>query len=133
MLTLLSTFSLPLFNHFYIFLSPALRTGKTTVARLIGRYLYAHGVLPRDTFVERNALALKGTWVCNCCSGWSTNCMLTLGDRHLVGTAFEQTSISLMLLILQASLWARPRPQWLRQSATGTKRLQKGPGGDWLD
>lgn len=36
------------------------RTGKTTVARLIGRYLYAHGVLPRDTFVERNALALKG-------------------------------------------------------------------------
>ena len=37
-----------------------LRTGKTTVARLIGRYLYAHGVLPRDTFVERNALALKG-------------------------------------------------------------------------
>lgn len=38
----------------------SLRTGKTTVARLIGRYLYAHGVLPRDTFVERNALALKG-------------------------------------------------------------------------
>ena len=30
------------------------------MARLIGRYLYAHGVLPRDTFVERNALALKG-------------------------------------------------------------------------
>lgn len=38
-------------------------TGKTTVARLIGRYLYAHGVLPRDTFVERNALALKGQFV----------------------------------------------------------------------
>lgn len=38
-------------------------TGKTTVARLIGRYLYAHGVLPRDAFVERNALALKGQFV----------------------------------------------------------------------
>jgi len=38
-------------------------TGKTTVARLIGRYLYAHGILPRDTFVERNALALKGQFV----------------------------------------------------------------------
>ncbi|CAK0815826.1 unnamed protein product [Prorocentrum cordatum] len=38
-------------------------TGKTTVARLIGRFLYAHGVLPRDTFVERNALALKGQFV----------------------------------------------------------------------
>jgi len=38
-------------------------TGKTTVARLIGKYLYAHGVLPRDTFVERNALALKGQFV----------------------------------------------------------------------
>lgn len=38
-------------------------TGKTTVARLIGRYLYAHGILPRDIFVERNALALKGQFV----------------------------------------------------------------------
>jgi len=38
-------------------------TGKTTVARLIARYLYAHGVLPRDTFIERNALALKGQFV----------------------------------------------------------------------
>jgi len=38
-------------------------TGKTTVARLIGRYLYAHGILPRDVFVERNALALKGQFV----------------------------------------------------------------------
>jgi len=38
-------------------------TGKTTVARLIGKYLYAHGILPRDTFVERNALVLKGQFV----------------------------------------------------------------------
>eukprot|EP00929_Paragymnodinium_shiwhaense_P059543 TRINITY_DN29823_c0_g1_i1.p1 TRINITY_DN29823_c0_g1~~TRINITY_DN29823_c0_g1_i1.p1 ORF type:complete len:1556 (+),score=419.81 TRINITY_DN29823_c0_g1_i1:134-4801(+) len=38
-------------------------TGKTTVARLIARYLYAHGVLPRDNFVERNALVLKGQFV----------------------------------------------------------------------
>eukprot|EP00927_Polykrikos_kofoidii_P040267 TRINITY_DN34456_c0_g1_i1.p1 TRINITY_DN34456_c0_g1~~TRINITY_DN34456_c0_g1_i1.p1 ORF type:complete len:1702 (-),score=292.40 TRINITY_DN34456_c0_g1_i1:339-5444(-) len=38
-------------------------TGKTTVARLIARYLHAHGVLPRDSFVERNALVLKGQFV----------------------------------------------------------------------
>eukprot|EP00929_Paragymnodinium_shiwhaense_P084266 TRINITY_DN45038_c0_g1_i1.p1 TRINITY_DN45038_c0_g1~~TRINITY_DN45038_c0_g1_i1.p1 ORF type:complete len:1715 (-),score=390.58 TRINITY_DN45038_c0_g1_i1:162-5306(-) len=38
-------------------------TGKTTTARLIAKYLYAHGVLPRDSFVERNALTLKGQFV----------------------------------------------------------------------
>jgi len=38
-------------------------TGKTTVARLIARYLHAHGVLPRDAFIERNALVLKGQFV----------------------------------------------------------------------
>jgi len=38
-------------------------TGKTTTARLIARYLHAHGVLPRDAFVERNALLLKGQFV----------------------------------------------------------------------
>lgn len=38
-------------------------TGKTTVARLIAKYLHAHGVLPRDAFVERNALMLKGQFV----------------------------------------------------------------------
>ncbi|CAE7668560.1 spoVK [Symbiodinium sp. CCMP2592] len=32
-------------------------TGKKTVARLIGRYLYAHGVLHRGTFVELHAPA----------------------------------------------------------------------------
>jgi len=38
-------------------------TGKTTVARHIARYLHAHGILPRDAFVERNALVLKGQFV----------------------------------------------------------------------
>ena len=38
-------------------------TGKTTTARMIARYLHAHGVLPRDAFVERNALVLKGQFV----------------------------------------------------------------------
>ena len=38
-------------------------TGKTTIARLIARYLHAFGVLPRDRFVERNGLDLKGKYV----------------------------------------------------------------------
>ena len=38
-------------------------TGKTTIARLIGRYLNAYGVLPRANFVERNGLELKGQFV----------------------------------------------------------------------
>jgi SpoVK/Ycf46/Vps4 family AAA+-type ATPase len=38
-------------------------TGKTTLARLLFRYLHAYGVLPRDTFVERNGLEMKGKYV----------------------------------------------------------------------
>jgi SpoVK/Ycf46/Vps4 family AAA+-type ATPase len=38
-------------------------TGKTTIARLIGRYLNAFGVLPRANFVELNSLDLKGKYV----------------------------------------------------------------------
>jgi hypothetical protein len=38
-------------------------TGKTTVARLIARYLHAFGVLPNDRFVEKNGLDLKGKFV----------------------------------------------------------------------
>ena len=41
--------------------------GKTTAARLIGRYLHAYGILPSDTVVERNALALKGQFVGQSC------------------------------------------------------------------
>jgi len=37
--------------------------GKTTVARLIARYLHAFGVLPRDRFVEKNGLEMKGKYV----------------------------------------------------------------------
>jgi len=37
--------------------------GKTTFARLLHKLLYAHGVLREDTFVERNALALKGEYI----------------------------------------------------------------------
>lgn len=37
-------------------------TGKTTFARLLFRFLKAHGVLKRDVFVERNALELKGEY-----------------------------------------------------------------------
>ena len=38
-------------------------TGKTTVARLLARYLHALGVLPLDRFVEKNGLELKGRFV----------------------------------------------------------------------
>lgn len=41
--------------------------GKTTAARLLARWLRAFGLLQQDTFVERNALELKGThvgWTC---------------------------------------------------------------------
>ena len=37
--------------------------GKTTFARLLHRVLYTHGVLREDTFVEKNALELKGAYV----------------------------------------------------------------------
>jgi SpoVK/Ycf46/Vps4 family AAA+-type ATPase len=38
-------------------------TGKTTIARLLAKYLHALGVLPTDRFVERNGLQLKGKYV----------------------------------------------------------------------
>jgi SpoVK/Ycf46/Vps4 family AAA+-type ATPase/DNA-binding beta-propeller fold protein YncE len=38
-------------------------TGKTTVARLVAKYLHAFGILPTDRFVEKNALSLKGQYV----------------------------------------------------------------------
>ena len=38
-------------------------TGKTTIARLLHRWLFAHGILPRDQFVEKNALELKGAFL----------------------------------------------------------------------
>lgn len=33
-------------------------TGKTTVARMVARYLHAFGILPRDRFVEKNGLGM---------------------------------------------------------------------------
>lgn len=38
-------------------------TGKSTIARSIAKYLYAFGVLPRDNFVEKNGLEMKGMYV----------------------------------------------------------------------
>ena len=38
-------------------------TGKTTLARLFARFMFAYGVLPRDTFVEKNGLEMKGKYV----------------------------------------------------------------------
>jgi SpoVK/Ycf46/Vps4 family AAA+-type ATPase len=37
--------------------------GKTTVARLVAKFLHAYGILPTDRFVEKNALELKGQFV----------------------------------------------------------------------
>lgn len=38
-------------------------TGKTTVARLLARFLHAYDNLPTDRFVEKNKLELKGQYV----------------------------------------------------------------------
>ena len=38
-------------------------SGKTTLARLIHKFLRAYDVLKKDTFVEMNALELKGEYV----------------------------------------------------------------------
>ena len=38
-------------------------TGKTTFSRLLFRFLHAYGVLPKDIFVEKNALELKGKYL----------------------------------------------------------------------
>ena len=38
-------------------------TGKTSLARLIFRYLHAYGILPKNTFVEKNGLEMKGKYV----------------------------------------------------------------------
>jgi SpoVK/Ycf46/Vps4 family AAA+-type ATPase len=38
-------------------------TGKTTFARLLARFMHAYGLLPRDAFVEKNALELKGAYL----------------------------------------------------------------------
>ena len=38
-------------------------TGKTTIARMIAKYLHAFGILPRDRFVEKNGLDLKGKFL----------------------------------------------------------------------
>ena len=37
--------------------------GKTTFSRLLHRFMYAHGILRKNAFVERNALELKGQYV----------------------------------------------------------------------
>ena len=37
--------------------------GKTTFSRLLHRFMYAHGILQNNAFVERNALELKGQYV----------------------------------------------------------------------
>jgi SpoVK/Ycf46/Vps4 family AAA+-type ATPase len=38
-------------------------TGKTTLARLMFTYLHAYGILPKNAFVERNGLEMKGKYV----------------------------------------------------------------------
>eukprot|EP01050_Picozoa_sp_SAG11_P004059 SAG11_NODE_249_length_11637_cov_3.320073_4_plen_186_part_00 len=38
-------------------------TGKTTVARMMHKFMYVWGILPKDNFVERNGLELMGQYV----------------------------------------------------------------------
>ena len=72
-------------------------TGKTTIARLIARYLNAFGVLPRANFVERNGLELKGQYVCWCRAR-------THRTQHL--ELWKLTSVD-MFLGWAAGMWAR--------------------------
>jgi stage V sporulation protein K len=68
-------------------------TGKTTIARLIAKYLHAFGVLPRDRFVEKNGLDLKGKYVGH------TSHTVKEAISDALGCAFGHFGVS------SASLW----------------------------
>ena len=51
----------PKTNHMLFLGNPG--TGKTTFARMLHKFMYAFGVLPKDNFVEKNGLELKGRYV----------------------------------------------------------------------
>ena len=53
----------PLFNSMNLVLMGNPGTGKSTTARLIGDFLFAHGILETGHFKEINALHLKGQYV----------------------------------------------------------------------
>ena len=53
----------PLFNSMNLVLMGNPGTGKSTTARLIGEFLFAHGILETGHFTEINALHLKGQYV----------------------------------------------------------------------
>ena len=53
----------PLFNSMNLVLMGNPGTGKSTTARLIGEFLFAHGILETGHFKEINALHLKGQYV----------------------------------------------------------------------
>ena len=66
-------------------------TGKTTIARMISRYLHAFGVLPRDRFVEKNGLDLKGKYV-----GHTSHVVKEAIDDAMGGCLFIDEAYALM-------------------------------------
>ena len=64
--------------------------GKTTLARILHRVLFAYGVLKTDTFVERNALELKGQFV-----GQTSPRVSEVRATTRAHTSFHHPSVSL--------------------------------------
>ena len=65
-------------------------TGKTTFSRLLHKWLFAHGVLQSDTFVEANGLDLKGEYV-----GSTAPKVQSLFRKATGGTLFVDEAYSL--------------------------------------
>ena len=65
-------------------------TGKTTLARLMFKFLRNYGILKRDVFIEMNALELKGKYV-----GWTTPLVQNTFRSALGGALFLDEAYSL--------------------------------------
>lgn len=65
-------------------------TGKTTTARMLHKFLIAYGVLRKDTFVEVNALELKGQY----CGSTAPKVMAVV-DSAMGGTLFLDEAYAL--------------------------------------
>ena len=84
-------------------------TGKTTVARLIARYLHAFGVLPRDRFVEKNGLEMKGKYV-----GHTTHTVKEAVADAMGGTLFLDEACVARRDAAPPPAAMPPRQAWLR-------------------
>ena len=94
--------------------------GKTTLARLVSRFLHAYGVLPKDTFVEKNGLELKGQYVgqscprvvdavadamggCECCSQFGARSPDTVAGKACSSTRHTPSRAAMTLSAWRSS------------------------------